>query len=77
MTLAFWTDDPGDFDNISDGLLESRLLSRLRPGGIVLLHDNVLQTIQVLPAFLQLARREGIRLVSIGEMVSVQATAGH
>lgn len=69
MTLAFWTDDPGDFDNLGQGLLESRLLSHLRPGGIVLLHDNVLQTIQVLPTFLRLAQRVGIRLGTMSNLV--------
>lgn len=69
MTLAFWTDDPGDFDNIGQMPLESKLLSRLRPGGIVLLHDNVLQTIVVLPRFLQLAQREGVRLGTVSDLV--------
>lgn len=68
LTVVFWTDDPADFDNPGSSRLESRLLRRLRPGGIVLLHDNVLQTIQALPDFLELARRQGIRLVSTGEL---------
>jgi peptidoglycan/xylan/chitin deacetylase (PgdA/CDA1 family) len=68
LTVVFWTDDPADFDNLGTLRLENRLLRRLRPGGIVLLHDNVLQTIQALPDFLELARRRGIRLVSTGEL---------
>ncbi|MDX2008050.1 MAG: polysaccharide deacetylase family protein [Meiothermus sp.] len=69
MTLAFWTDDPGDFDNIGQAPLEASLLSRLRSGGIVLLHDNVLQTIVVLPRFLSLAQRTGYRLGTVSDLV--------
>jgi peptidoglycan-N-acetylglucosamine deacetylase len=66
LTTAFWTDDPGDFDNLGDVILESRLLRKLRPGGIVLLHDNVIDTIQVLPAFLKAANLRGINLETLG-----------
>jgi peptidoglycan-N-acetylglucosamine deacetylase len=68
LTTAFWTDDPGDFDNIGEVKLRSKLTSRLRYGGIVLLHDNVLQTIDVLRPFLQTARTRGIKLVTVGEL---------
>jgi peptidoglycan-N-acetylglucosamine deacetylase len=66
LTTAFWTDDPGDFDNLGDVVLEARLLRKLRPGGIVLLHDNVIDTIQVLPAFLKAANLRGINLETLG-----------
>lgn len=69
MTLAFWTDDPGDFNNLGDKPLEAKLLSKLRSGGIVLLHDNVLQTIQILPAFMRLAQREGIGLGTTADLI--------
>jgi peptidoglycan-N-acetylglucosamine deacetylase len=68
LTTAFWTDDPGDFDNLGDAVLESRLLRKLRPGGIVLLHDNVIDTIQVLSAFLRVANQRGISLETLGAL---------
>ncbi|MCV4783999.1 hypothetical protein OFM36_31670, partial [Escherichia coli] len=70
LTTVFWTDDPGDFDNLGPATLESRLLARLRPGGIVLLHDNVLQTLEVLPRFLGLAHQQGITLETAGRLVA-------
>lgn len=69
MTTVFWTDDPGDFDNPGDSVIEERLLENLRPGGIVLLHDNVEETLQVLPTFVRLAEREGYRLLPVGQMI--------
>jgi peptidoglycan/xylan/chitin deacetylase (PgdA/CDA1 family) len=68
LTTTFWTDDPADFDNPGDAILESRLTRRLRAGGIVLLHDNVLQSIQVLPSFLNVARQRRIGLVTVGRL---------
>lgn len=66
LTTAFWTDDPGDFDNLGDVVLRSRLMRKLRYGGIVLLHDNVLETIEVLSPFLRTAHSRGIKLVTVG-----------
>ena len=68
LTTTFWTDDPADFDNPGDAILESRLTSKLRAGGIVLLHDNVLQSIQVLPAFLSVAKKRQITLTTVGKL---------
>lgn len=68
LTTTFWTDDPADFDNPGDAVLESRLTRKLRAGGIVLLHDNVLQSIQVLPAFLSVAKKRQITLTTVGKL---------
>jgi peptidoglycan-N-acetylglucosamine deacetylase len=43
---------------------------RLRYGGIVLLHDNVLQSIQVLPDFLKIAKARGIKLMTVGMLAA-------
>ncbi len=66
LTTVFWTDDPGDFANPGDALLESRLKGRLRPGGIVLLHDNAPQMLGVLREFLRVARQERVGLTTVG-----------
>lgn len=68
LTTTFWTDDPADFDNPGDAVLESRLTRKLQAGGIVLLHDNVLQSIQVLPAFLSVAKKRQIALTTVGKL---------
>jgi len=48
LSTAFWTDDPADFNNPGALTLEARLLGHLRPGGIVLLHNNAQQTVGLL-----------------------------
>ncbi len=70
LTTTFWTDDPGDFANPGDAVVETRLQRHLRPGGIVLLHDNAQEGLQVLPAFLGVAERRGLRLTTVGDLAA-------
>ena len=68
LTTAFWTDDPADFDNPGQTILESRLARKLRAGGIVLLHDNVLESLRVLPRFIVVAAGQRIKLETVTEL---------
>ncbi|GAA4006583.1 polysaccharide deacetylase family protein [Deinococcus rubellus] len=68
LTTAFWTDDPADFDNPGQTILESRLARKLRAGGIVLLHDNVLESLRVLPRFIAVAAGQRIKLETVTEL---------
>ncbi|ADV66723.1 polysaccharide deacetylase family protein [Deinococcus maricopensis] len=68
LVTTFWTDDPADFTNPGDAVLQERLLKHLRAGGIVLLHDNAPQALRVLPAFLELARGRQLTLVTVGRL---------
>ena len=70
LTTTFWTDDPADFDNVGQSVLAYRLSRRLRDGGIVLLHDNVLQSVMVLPRFLAYARQRGVHLETVGRLAA-------
>ena len=71
LTTAFWTDDPADFGNPGQGVLEDRLSSHLRPGGIVLLHDNVLESLLVLPRFVEYAARQRIKLDTVDDLAEL------
>lgn len=68
LTTTFWTDDPGDFANPGQATVESRLVRHLRPGGIVLLHDNAPEGLAVLTRFAQVARSRGLSLVTVGAL---------
>lgn len=65
MVTAFWTDDPGDFNNPGGPVIETRTLVHLRPGGIVLLHDNAPETIGFLVDFLRGLRARGFYLTTL------------
>ena len=68
LTTTFWTDDPADFNNPGQAVLAGRLSSKLRAGGIVLLHDNVLESLRVLPRFVEFAARQRVRLDTVAEL---------
>jgi peptidoglycan-N-acetylglucosamine deacetylase len=69
LVTAFWTDDPADFRNSGEAILEKNLVKHLQFGGIILLHDNVLDSIQVLPQFLKAAFERGIHVDDISGML--------
>ncbi len=67
---TLWTDDPGDFNHIPSDVILKRLLDHLHPGGIILLHDGIPQTMEMLPAFVTEARRRGYTFVTMSELAS-------
>ncbi len=73
LTTVFWTDNPGDYQNLPEDTLKKRLFSRLRPGGIVLLHDNVVGSLHLLPRLAHLAQEKGLALGTVTHLVSLQA----
>lgn len=59
LTTVFWTDDPGDFQNPGVETVEARYARHLRPGGIILLHDNAPDGLIALPDLLKVAHERG------------------
>lgn len=68
LTTVLWTNDPGDYANPGDNVIEQRTLARLSNGGIVLLHDGVQQTLDILPQIITYARKHGYRFVTCSEL---------
>lgn len=68
-TLCLWTDDPGDYASPGAHTIESRLLKKVGNGGIVLIHDGVTQTLQILPQFIETMKSRGYEFVTCDEML--------
>ena len=68
MTTVLWTDDPGDYKNPGPGVLERVTLSKITPGGIILLHDGSDDTLKVLPKIIEMARARGYQFVSLKDL---------
>ncbi len=68
LTTVLWTDNPGDYARPSDRVIERRVLDRIAPGGIILLHDGVRQTLDVLPQIIEALQAKGYRFVTVDEM---------
>jgi len=65
---TLWTDDPGDFQHPPAAVVLRRALSHLENGSIILLHDGIPQTVNVLPDLIREARRRGYRFVTLGRL---------
>lgn len=71
-TMVLWTDDPGDYASPGISIIEKRLLQDFRPGGVLLLHDGIQQTVDLLPAFLQRMQAQGYEFVTIDQMLAAE-----
>jgi peptidoglycan/xylan/chitin deacetylase (PgdA/CDA1 family) len=65
MLTVLWTDDPGDYEGLGIRRLQTRLLSRVYSGGILLLHQGVPDTVRVLPAAWQVLQRHGYAVTTV------------
>lgn len=71
-TMVLWTDDPGDYASPGADVILSRTLARVNNGSIILLHDGIVQTLEVLPRLLQYLRANGYETITIDEMIRQQ-----
>ena len=74
-TMVLWTDDPGDYASPGADVILSRTEARVNNGAIILLHDGIGQTIQMLPHLLQYLRANGYEIVTVDEMLRQQRPA--
>jgi peptidoglycan-N-acetylglucosamine deacetylase len=69
-TTVLWTDDPGDYASPGEGLILSRTLRDASNGGIILIHDGIQQTVDVLPEIIEALRKQGYQFVTIDELLA-------
>lgn len=68
-TMILWTDDPGDYANPGDTVVETRTVDRLENGAVILLHDGSEDTLRVLDAILTRVKEDGLTPVSPRQML--------
>ncbi len=68
LTTVLWTDDPGDYASPGKKAIDTRLLRRVGNGGIILLHDGVQETVDILPEVIKQLRDRGFRFVTVPEL---------
>jgi peptidoglycan/xylan/chitin deacetylase (PgdA/CDA1 family) len=52
--------------------LMRRVTDQLKPGSIVLFHDDGKMTLEILPEFIQTARTKGLRIVPLDELIKLE-----
>ncbi|MDQ2730146.1 MAG: polysaccharide deacetylase family protein, partial [Armatimonadota bacterium] len=78
MDTVLWTDDPKDYlnpgkpDPMFQQLLLKRLMDHIRPGGIILLHDGIEDTVAILPEFIKRLRAKGYEVGTVTELLLAQ-----
>ncbi len=65
---TLWTNDPGDFQKPPADVILRRALEHLENGAIILMHDGIPQTLQILPQFIDQARRRGYQFVTVSQL---------
>jgi peptidoglycan-N-acetylglucosamine deacetylase len=73
-----WSDDPADFANPGADVLEQRLIGKVTGGALVLLHDGIEQTMEILPDLIARLRKEGYRFVTVSQLADhLEAATAH
>jgi peptidoglycan/xylan/chitin deacetylase (PgdA/CDA1 family) len=65
---VLWDVDPLDWKDRNSSIVESRVLSHVRPGSIVLMHDIHPTTVAAVPAILAELARRGYTFVTVSEL---------
>jgi len=68
-TTVLWTDDPGDYASPGDPVIFKRTLAQVSKGGIILLHDGIEQTIDILPKLITTLKQRGYQFVTVDELM--------
>jgi polysaccharide deacetylase family sporulation protein PdaB len=73
-----WSTDSLDWLNPGVDRIVTRVLSRVHPGDIILMHasDSCRQTVEALPAVIDGLRAKGYRLVTVSELLRLAEPAG-
>ena len=64
-----WDVDSLDWKNLSAGEITNRILSGVKPGSIVLMHNDGKNTLAALPAIIEGLKNKGYSFVTIGELI--------
>lgn len=64
-----WDVDSLDWKNLSAGEITERVVSRVKPGSIVLFHNAALNTPEALPAILEKLQKDGYKIVPVSELI--------
>jgi peptidoglycan/xylan/chitin deacetylase (PgdA/CDA1 family) len=80
MTTAKWTVDSADWTHPGVSAIRERVLAAVRPGAIVVMHDNTEtrgQTLKALPGILEGLQVRGLHTVTISELLGDKLIGAH
>lgn len=74
-----WSADSRDWSGATASAIHANVLARIRPGGVVLMHDegpNRVQTLRALPSVIRSLRRRGYRFVTVPRLLRLAPRYG-
>ncbi len=71
MKTIFWSDDPGDWRELTAREIETHVAAHATEPEILLLHSGKRTTVKALEKIVPAFRRAGYRFVTVGEMLSL------
>lgn len=73
-----WNIDSLDWKNPGRDVIIERVMKRLKPGGIILMHasDTPVQTAEALPILLEKIKAEGYEIVTVGQLLDQYSESG-
>lgn len=73
-----WNVDSLDWKNPGRDVIIDRVMKRIKPGAIILMHasDTPVQTAEALPILLQKIKAEGYQVITVGELLSKYSESG-
>ncbi len=75
---VIWNVDSLDWKNPGRDVIVERIMKRIKPGAIILMHasDTPLQTAEALPIVLDKIKAEGYKIVTVGELLTQYSEKG-
>jgi peptidoglycan-N-acetylglucosamine deacetylase len=68
-TTILWTANSGDYSSPGAKVIQTRVLGQVSNGGIILFHDGIPQTMQILPELIRTLRTRGYEFVTVEELM--------
>ena len=65
--VAGW--DSLDWKNLSPAEIKERVLSKVKPGSIILFHNAALHTPEALPMIIEKLQADGYKIVPVSELI--------
>ncbi len=73
LVTVFWTANSADYTNPQPAALEARVLARVSSGGIMLFHQGIVVTLQILPRLTEILRSRGYLITAVGDLLAEDA----
>jgi peptidoglycan-N-acetylglucosamine deacetylase len=71
LNIVLWSVDPFDWKRPGGAAIEQRIVSGARPGAIILSHDIHRQTVDAMPATLQVLAEKGFKFVTVSQLLAM------